>query len=82
MSNDEPGKQAGIARLISDLHTAKMELLSAQCAIDRLRLQYSIQDIVCFGERRALKNAIAAADDLCRFFGSIEAQLKQMESQE
>lgn len=31
MLNDESGRQAGIARLISDLPTAKVELLSAQC---------------------------------------------------
>lgn len=82
MSNDEPSKQAGIARLISDLRTAKVELLSAQCATDRLRTQYSLQDIVSYGERRALQHAIAAAGDLCRFFGSLEDQLKQTEQQE
>jgi len=48
MLNDESGKQAGIARLASDLRTAKIELLSAQCATDRLRLQYSVEDIVSF----------------------------------
>ena len=42
MSNDDPQKQAGIARLTSDLRAAKIELLSAQCATDRLRLQYSV----------------------------------------
>jgi len=47
MSNDDPQKQAGIARLTSDLRSAKIELLSAQCATDRLRLQYSVADI-CF----------------------------------
>ena len=46
MSNDDSRKQAGIARLASDLRAAKIELLSAQCATDRLRLQYSMADIV------------------------------------
>ena len=83
MLNNEPsGKQAGIARLISDLRAAKIELLSAQCATDRLRLQYSVADIVSFGERQALKGAIASAVALCRFFGSIEDQLKQAERRE
>jgi hypothetical protein len=58
MSKDEPSKQAGIARLISDLRSAKIELLSAQCATDRLRLQYSVADIVSFGERQALKTQL------------------------
>jgi hypothetical protein len=82
MLNDDSKKQAGISRLASDLRAAKIELLSAQCATDRLRLQYSIDDIVSFGERHALKGAIASAGALCRFFSSIENQLKQAEQQE
>jgi hypothetical protein len=82
MLNDEPSKQAGIARLTSDLRSAKVELLSAQCAADRLRLQYSIADIVSYGERQALKGAIASAGALCRFFASIEQQMKQAEERE
>jgi hypothetical protein len=82
MLNDDSKKQAGISRLASDLRAAKIELLSAQCATDRLRLQYSIDDIVSFGERHALKGAIASAGALCRFFSPIENQLKQAEQQE
>jgi hypothetical protein len=82
MLNDESGKQAGIARLISDLRAAKVELLSAQCATDRLRLQYSVADIVSFGERQALKGAIASADALCRFYASLSDQMRQAEQQE
>ncbi len=75
-------KQADLARLTSDLRTAKIELLSAQCAADRLRLQYSVADIISFGEREALKGAIASAGALCRFFSSLENQLKQAERQQ
>ena len=82
MLSDDSRKQAGIARLASDVRAAKVELLSAQCAADRLRLQYSVEDIVSFGERHALKGAIASAGALCRFFSSIEDQLKQAEQQE
>jgi hypothetical protein len=62
---------------MSDLRSAKVELLSAQCATDWLRLQYSVAGIVSFGERNALKGAIAAAGALCRFFQSIEDQRKR-----
>jgi hypothetical protein len=79
MLNDESRKQTGIVRLASDLRAAKIELLSAECAADRLRLQYSVEDIVSFGERQALRGAIASAGALCRFFSSIEDQLKQAE---
>lgn len=81
MFDDEARKPAEIARLSSDLRTAKIELLSAQCAADRLRLQYSVEDIVSFGERQALKGAIASAAALCRFFASLENQLRQLEEE-
>ena len=80
MFKDENGRPAGIARLSSDLRAAKVELLSAQCATDRLR-QYSVADIVAFGERRSLKGAIASAEAMCRLFAAIEPQIKQVEQQ-
>jgi hypothetical protein len=76
MLNDESRRQAGVGRLISDLRAAKVELLSAQCAADRLRLQYSVADIVSFGEPHTLKGAIASASALCRFFASIQDKMK------
>lgn len=77
MLNDESARQTGIARLISDLRAAKVELLSAQCAADRLRMQYSVEDIVSFGDPQALKGAIASAGALSRFFASIDEQMKK-----
>lgn len=68
-----------IARLKADLAAARIELLSAHCAADRVRLQYSLEDIVHFGERSDLKKAIASADALCRFFTQLEAQFQHHE---
>jgi hypothetical protein len=76
MLSDGVKKRAEVARLIADLRSAKVELLSAQCAVDRIRLQYSIEDIASFGERQTLKRAIASAHALSRFFSQIEEQLK------
>jgi hypothetical protein len=64
----DTGKQVDIARLRADLTAAGVELLSAHCAADRIRLKYSPQDIVAFGERRALQRAIASAEALHNFF--------------
>jgi hypothetical protein len=72
-------KQLDVVRLKSDLAAAGVELLSAQCAADRVRLQYSPNDIVTFGERSALKRAIASAESLYRFFSQIDAQIKRHE---
>lgn len=72
-------KQLDVARLKSDLAAAGVELLSAQCAADRVRLQYSPHDIVTFGERNALKRAIASAQALYQFFSQIDTQIKRHE---
>ena len=81
MLNEETSKPSSIARLMADLRSAKVELLSAQCAADRLRLHYSVADIVSFGEGQVLKGAIASASALCRFFGALEEQMKRAERQ-
>ena len=75
MVSDEARKRSDMARLISELRAAKVELLSAQCAADRLRLNYSLQDLVACGERQTLERAIASARALHRFFSEIEAEI-------
>ena len=72
-------KQIDVARLRADLSAAGVEVLSAHCATDRVRLQYSTQEIVMFGDRSMLKKAIASSQALYRFFAQIEAQLKHKE---
>ena len=70
-------KQIDIARLKADLAAASVELLSAHCAADRVRLQYSPQDIVAFGDRRGLQRAIASAEALHSFFSQLGAQINR-----
>lgn len=77
MFSDAVEKQASLARLIADLRTAKIELLSAQCATDRLRTRYSLQDMVSFGGRDTLEQAIASVHALSRYFSQIEAEMRK-----
>lgn len=72
-------KQVDIVRLKADLAAAGVEILSAHCAADRVRLQYSPEEIVAFGEPRTLKKAIASSHALYRFFSMLEVQLKRSE---
>jgi hypothetical protein len=64
-------KQIDIARLKADVTATGVELLSAHCATDRIRLQYSTQDIVAFGEPRTLRRALASAEAMHRFFSQL-----------
>ncbi len=72
-------KQIDVVRLKAEVAAVGVELLSAQCATDRIRLQYSPKDIVAFGERYSLQRAVASAEAVCRFFSQIEAHLNQLD---
>jgi hypothetical protein len=72
-------KHVDVARLRADVASAGVELLSAHCATDRIRLQYSPRDIVAFGERHSLQRAIASAEAVCRFFSQVEAHINQQD---
>jgi hypothetical protein len=64
-------------RLRADLAAASVEMLSAQCATDRVRLQYSLQDIAVFGDPQALKRAIASAESMHNFFSQVAAEMRR-----
>jgi len=72
-------KKVDPSRLTADVAAAKVELLSAQCAADRVRLQYSVQDIIAFADREALAQAIASAEAVHRFFSQLGAQIEREE---
>jgi hypothetical protein len=75
-------KQIDVNRLRADLAAASVELLSAQCAADRVRLQYSSQDIVAFGDPQALKRAIASAESVQNFFSQLAAEVQRRRDDE
>ncbi|HEV2324511.1 MAG TPA: hypothetical protein VGS10_11230 [Terracidiphilus sp.] len=75
-------KKIDVPRLQADLAAASVELLSAHCATDRIRLQYSPRDIVAHGERAALKKAIAYAHALHDFFSKIHRHIELAEKAE
>lgn len=75
-------KQIDVPRLQADLAAASVELLSAHCATDRVRLQYSPRDVVAHGQRDGLKKAIAYVQALHDFFSQIDHQIKLAEKAE
>jgi hypothetical protein len=66
-------------RLKAEFEAARVELLSAHCATDRIRLQYSPQDIVAYAERTTVHKAITSANALCRFYSELEAHIQNNE---
>ena len=72
-------KQIDVNRLRAEVSACAVEMLSAQCAADRVRLQYSAEDIVTFAEPQTLKRAIASAEAMHQFFSQIGAQMTHQE---
>ena len=72
-------KEIDVVRLKADLAAAGVEILSAHCAADRIRLQYAPEDIIAFGERSTLKKAISSSHALYRFFTMLEIELHHSE---
>lgn len=77
---NDPKDRAKIVRLTADLRAVQVELLSAMCAADRLRLHYHVQDIARFGERAVLHKAISSAKLLCAYFSSVAETLESIPS--
>lgn len=69
-------KQPDVPRLMAELTALKVELLSAQCAMDRVRLQYSPHDIAMFADRQTLKRVIASAEALHKYSSQLQTQLE------
>jgi hypothetical protein len=82
LSWNKPGDRVVIAQMNTKLQDAQVELLSAHCATDRIRLRYSTEDIAQHGRRDVLRQAFGAATALHDFYSSIEEQINQIEEQQ
>ena len=69
-------RHVDVGRLKAELAAAAVELLSAHCAADRVRLQYAAEDIATHADPAALKRALTSAEALYSFFSQIDAQLR------
>lgn len=72
--NDE--KRADETRLVSDLKSAWIELLSARCATDRLRLRYSPQQVARLADRSTLNKTIEAVGAMCSYFSEVQGHIE------
>src|SRR5215471_8193685 len=63
--------RVAIAQMNSELRNAQLELLSAQCATDRLRLRFSAEEVARYGHRDVVRKAAASASALHEFYGQV-----------
>lgn len=69
-----PGDKIGAAQMNAELRHAQLEILSAQCATDRLRLRYSANDLARYAQRDILRKAWSSA---CALFEYYNAAMNQ-----
>jgi hypothetical protein len=72
---DDPDDRVAIVQMNAELRHAQLELLSAECATQQLRLRFSTQDIARHGERDVLRKAIAGANALYHYYSSVRKHI-------
>jgi hypothetical protein len=72
---NDPKDRVAIVQLNNELRHAELELLSAQCATDRLRLRFSALNIARFAKRELLRKAVDLASSLHQYYSSIGKQI-------
>jgi hypothetical protein len=75
----DPEDRSTVLQMNADLEHAKLELLSARCAVHRLRLQYSSDDLARFGCRDVLRKSAQAASALHEFYAAIENKMSSLQ---
>jgi hypothetical protein len=76
--SSDPLRQLERLRVVADLNSAYLELLSAQVATDKLCVNNSVQTIVNHCEREKLLRAIATASSLYEYYAKLGACLHQL----
>jgi hypothetical protein len=72
--------RVAIVQMNAELRHAQLEMLSAECATNRLRLRFSVEDMASFGQRDLLRKAMASATALHEYYGSITRHVSNLNS--
>lgn len=73
---EKTGDRVAAVQMNAELRYAQLELLSAQCATDRLRLRYSAEDIAQHAQRDVLNKALLSVTALHDFYSYISRRME------
>lgn len=73
---DKTDDRVAIVQMNAELRHAQLEMLSAQCATDRLRLRFSAEDIARHAQRDVLRKALSSATALHDYYTYIARQVR------
>ena len=74
-SQSDSDRRLDAFKLDGDLRDAYVELLSAQCAVDRIKLRYMAEDVAEKGNSFVVNRSISAAMAICEYFSSVQKSL-------
>src|SRR5271169_6520476 len=77
---ENPEDRVAIVQMNAELRHAQLELLSAECATQQLRLRFSTEDLARYAERNVLQRAIATVGALNQYYASIQKQIPAAET--
>src|ERR1700733_11792137 len=77
---DNLDDRVAIVQMNSELRRAHLEMLSAHCATDQLRLRFSFDDLARFGQRDVLRKSLQAANALSEYCTSIKDKIPSTET--
>jgi hypothetical protein len=73
----ETDDRVAIVKMNAELRHAQLELLSAECATDRLRLRFSPENLARYAERDVLRKAVASATALKDYYTYVARQVSE-----
>ena len=76
---EKSGDRVAIVQMNAELRHAQLELLSAQCVTDRLRLRFTTEDIALHGQRDVLRKALSSARALHDYYNLIARNVPDAE---
>src|SRR5712671_7413096 len=77
---EKNGDRVAIVQMNAELRHAQLEILSAQCATDRLRLRFSAEDIARHAQRDVLRKALLSTSALHHYYSGIASQVTDPDS--
>ncbi|HLH07338.1 MAG TPA: hypothetical protein VKW78_08875 [Terriglobales bacterium] len=77
MSTNHGSQHAEPYHVVNDVNAAYVELLSAVCAVDRIRMRHSFEDVVKHCEPGLLKKTARSANAICSYFAKLQEHLQK-----
>jgi hypothetical protein len=62
---------------MKDVNALQVELLSAACVVDRIRMRYSLEDIAKHCGPNIAMKIVDSAKVICKYFSQLETRLRK-----